>query len=591
MRQLRFAVLLLLAQSSAFAAAPIDYVPSDTPYLLTSLTPMPDAASARFQRFIAPYADVMKTGFNAGMVEDLAKVSGSAAKAEARAQAEQQLQFLSELGQIYATDEGALKAGFKPKGLFALYGVGAVPVARLEISDATKVRATIVQLLNKVITLSKQANAKKTAKERGPVFSFTRSTLRGGELFRLGTEKIQPVLVVEGNQLVLSLLPLGAKADLVDMIAPASATNSKGAGLKLAALQSRYGFQGFGVGFVEFAALSKMFMGAPNRLESALWAASDKEKLSVPSAACKAEMQSMISNMPRVALGYTELSGVRFTQKMVLELSPPVAQKFANAISPMPAFGNGAAFKMGFAVDPLKLMDAMRVQADKITTSPYTCQELQSMNASAAKLKENLANPMLGMVAMIKGFGVSADQFDMDMAMVKPEPRNVTGNVAIFTDQPEAVLGMLQGYVPQLVNTKPTLDGKPVKLDAALFADVPKGGLSANEGYAAMTKSMLIMGIGKNRLAELSALQRAPLSKSGEVMNVFYGPALMQMFVNSMEHSMGQLDAEKSAEEKAQWKNFVTAYRGLVNQLEGFGFTMGFNNSGFEMIYDTRYKN
>jgi hypothetical protein len=255
----------------------------------------------------------------------------------------------------------------------------------------------------------------------------------------------------------------------------------------------------------------------------------------------------------------------------------------------MPAFGAGAAFKMGFAVDPLKLMDAMRVQADKITASPYTCKDLLSMNESAAKLKESLANPMLGMVAMIKGFGISADQFDMNLAMDKPEPRNVTGNAAIFTDQPEAVLGMLQGYVPQLVNTKPTLDGKPVKLDAALFADVPKGGLSANEGYAAMTKSMLILGVGKNRLADLSALQRAPLNKNGEVMNVFYGPALMQMFVSSMEKSMGEINAKKTTEEKAQWKNFISAYRGLINQLEGFGFSMGFNTNGFEMIYDTRY--
>jgi|GEM_PF-3232648 len=590
MRPLAIAAALLFALPTAFAAAPIDYVPIDTPYLITSLTPMPPAADERMKRYMEPFAAAMKSGFNAGMMKELARSSGADAKAMTRVDLEQQLQFLSDLGQLWVSDEAALKAGFKPKALFAIYGVGAVPVLRLEIADAAKVGDTIAQSLAKIIELSKRASAKKPAKERLPVFSYTRSALRGGEIFRLGTEKIQPVVVIEGKHLVLSMMPLGAKADLIDMVAPANATPAKAVSNKLEALRARYSFDGSGIGFVEFAALSKVYMGSPNRLEAALWAASEKEKLPVPTAACKTEMLAAIKNMPRVVMGYTELSGTQFTQKMVLELAPSIAQKFANSVSPMPAFGAGTAFKMGFSIDPLKLMDAMRVQADKITTNPYTCKELLSMNESAAKLKESLANPMLGMVAMVKGFGVSADTLEMDIAAEKPEPRNLTGNVAIFTDQPEAVLGMLQGYVAQLANTKPPLDGKPVALDAAIFADIPKGSLSANEGYAAMTKSMLILGVGKNRASELSALQRAPTSKTGESLALYYGPALMQMMVDSMEQTFDKETASMPADEKIEWDNVIEAYRQLMNQLDGMGFSMGFSNDGLEMISTTRFK-
>ena len=590
MRRLVIAAALVFALPTAFAAAPIDYVPTDTPYVLTSLNAMPPAAAERLQRYIEPFAAAMKSGFNVGMMKELALSSGADAKAMTRADLEQQLQFLSDLGQLWVNDEAALKAGFKPKAQFAIYGVGAVPVLRMEITDAAKVGDTIAQSLAKIIELSKRANAKKPAKERLPDFSYTRSDLRDGEIFRLGTEKIQPVIVLNGQHLVLSIMPLGAKADLINMVAPENAVSGKAITSKLTALRARYGFDGFGLGYVEFAALSNLYMGNPNRLEAALWAASAKEKLPVPTAACKTEMLAAINNMPRLVVGYTELSGTQFTQKMVLELAPPIAQKFASSISPMPAFGAGAAFKMGFSVDPLKLTDAMRVQADKITTNPYTCKELLSMNESAAKLKESLANPMLGMAAMFKGFGVSADTFEMDMAAETPEPRNLTGNVAIFSDQPEALLGMLQGYVPQLVNTKPTLDGKPVALDAALFAAVPKSSLSANEGYAAMTKSMLILGVGKNRAAELSALQRAPARKTGEFFTLYYGPAMMQMMVASMEQGMEKANSSKPGAEKIEWDGVMQAYRQLMNQLDGMGFSMGFSNNGLEMISSTRYK-
>ena len=160
MRRLAITAAYLFALPSAFAAAPIDYVPTDTPYVLTSLNAMPPAAAERLQRYIEPVSAAFVSGFNVGLLKELALASGTDAKAAARAEAEQGWQLLSDLGQLWVNDEAALKAGFKPKALFAIYGVGAVPVLRMEIFDSAKVSATIVQSLDKIIALSKRANAK-----------------------------------------------------------------------------------------------------------------------------------------------------------------------------------------------------------------------------------------------------------------------------------------------------------------------------------------------------------------------------------------------------------------------------------------------
>ena len=306
----------------------------------------------------------------------------------------------------------------------------------------------------------------------------------------------------------------------------------------------------------------------------------------MPTAACKSEMLGVISHMPRAVMGYTAMTGTEMSGKVVLELAPEISSQLASTVVPMPAYGNGSAFKMGFSTDPLKMMNVLRVQADKVIAKPYTCPDLLSWNDSAAKLKESLANPMLGMIAMVKGFGFSFDEFQMDFVAEKPVPKGITGNVALFTDQPEAVLGMVQGYVTQLANTKPELGGKPVKLDPAIFAGIPAGSLSANEGYAAMNPAMLIVGVGKNRQADLTALQKAPTTKNGEVFELFYGSALFELALGSMEKAKASMPAA----DQAGYAQMMELQKAMMAQFETLGSTISFTKNGVEMISTTRFK-
>lgn len=587
MRRLAITAALMFALPAAFAAAPINYVPSDTPYLMTSLVPMPEAAHARMKRNSAQMIELFKVAAKQGSLRALSAGEPETAEGAAkRAEMEQVISFFAELGEIFTSDEAALKAGFKPQARFALYGVGLVPVFRMEISDAAKARVTIANTLNKMIEFNKKSDTKTPAKKRGSEFSYTRNAMRGGEIFRLGTEKIQPIIVVEGDQLVLSVLPRNAKADLVNMLFPATAVGAEVVTAKLDAIQKQYGLNGYALGFMEFAPLANMYMGKANKLEAALWAAGHEEKMPMATPVCKSEMLSIISHMPRAVMGYTEMSDVEMSAKFVLEVPPDIANQLTSIVVPIPAYGHGDAFKMAFATDPLKAMNVMRVQADKVIANPYACPELLSWNESAAKLKESLANPMLGMAVMVKGFGFSVDDIKVDLTAEKPMPTQISSNVALFTDQPEAVLGMVQGYLTQLANTKPEIGGKPVKLDPSFFASVPAGSLAVNEGYMAMNPNMLIVGVGKNRLADLTALQTAPSTKNGEVFELSYGGALMQLGMASMEQAKTSLPKA----DQEGYGQMLEIQKAIMAQFEALGSTIGFTKDGVEIISTTRFK-
>ncbi len=156
MRHLAISAALLFSLPAAFAAAPIDYAPSDTPYLIASLSPMPTAANERMKRYSGAMIEMFKTGAKQGYLKALTAGDPETAEAVAkRAEMEQVIGFFAELGDIYTNDEAALKAGFKPQARFALYGVGLVPVFRMEISDAAKARVTIANTMNKLIELNK----------------------------------------------------------------------------------------------------------------------------------------------------------------------------------------------------------------------------------------------------------------------------------------------------------------------------------------------------------------------------------------------------------------------------------------------------
>lgn len=567
--------------SAAFAASPLDYAPQDTPYLIASTKPISADAYARMRQDATAGLDMASI-----FMKDVFKNMAEKRKTEGKQAIDvaPMAAFMDELFQVARTDASLLKAGFQPNPLAAIYGVGAIPVLRVELANDAAAIATVTRWLDKVVVLSKtELNAE--GKSSKP-FVYTKKALRRGQAFYLGEAEVQLFVLIENKQLVVSLLPKSAPAALVDLVAPKAPIKSKVIQSKVAALQKRHRLTDFGFGYIEFEPLANFWLGKGNSLEKALWEAVGDQELPKVDPVCQSEFQSMVRNTPRLAFGHREFSARLVNQLVVLELEPQLAKSFAATNVAMPAYGDGQVFRFGMATDLMKMMNVVRTQAGKIIDQPYQCAIFVKFNEEAQKAKEGMANPALGMAAMVKGFGVSIESLALDVSAATPKPSKVTANVAVFSDSPEALVGMAASQMPQIAAMELSAGKPPVALDASFFTEVTAPMLERNEGYAVMSDKALIVGVGADRARALAQLVKAPSSSESAVINAAYGSKFAE-FMNNFY----QLSAKEMPKAEAEsFKNIMMMQTQMYQRIENMSFEMRFAETGVELESTVRYK-
>ncbi len=568
----------LLFSSQGFASSPIDYVPSDTPYLFAGLKPMPEALIKRMQSHYGAVGETFMAGARAQAEADLEKAGANTQDAQAA------LALMQEMGTLFSDDAKFAAAGFKPRPVMAIYGVGLVPVMRMEIADAAKVGGTVERMLTTIVQLDKNnANRDKSM----PPLSMKKSALRKGQLFTLAANKLQPTVLVEGNTLTLSLLPLNAGTAELNTVFPAKALNGNVMS-KLSALKSKYRYADYGLGYMDFQRVADSFLGKSTALEKQFAKAMDSQVFSeTPGTACQSEIRSIVANVPRMTTGFTSAGVDHYTQDVTFELKPNVAAEYAGTVSPMPAYGDGKWFKFGMAIDVMKLTSALRAQSVRVLDAPYTCETLLSLNESAAKMQEGLNNPAIAMATMVKGFGVALDTMTLPKpGAEKTDPSNVAGNLAVFTDQPETVMAMASGQIPALATLGLKMDAAPSPLPEDAFAGIPVDGLDKKEGFVAMRKNLILLGLGSNRLNSINtALKRAPTSK-GEFLEFSYGAGAFSAIAQAAQSGVAE-DDKMTAEQRAATQKMMGTMFELFDSVNAI---MAFNKNGMSVTYDTRLK-
>lgn len=569
--------------AGAFAATPMDYAPQDTPYLIAATKPMSADAYARVRQDATAGLDMASL-----FMKDVFKNMAEKRKTEGKEQIDVApiAAFMEELFNVARTDDSLRKAGFLPNPLVAFYGVGAVPVMRMEVANDGAVTATVNAWLDKIVQLSKADSAKSEGSESKP-FTYTKKALRRGQAFHLGDADIQLFILIENKHLVVSLLPKSAPANLVELVAPKAPLNSKALQGKVAAMQKRYGLTEFGFGYVEFEPLANFWLGKGNALEKALWNATGEKQLPAVDAICQTEFKSMTRNMPRLAFGHREFSGRRVDQFFALELEPQLAKSFAATNVSMPAFGEGHVFRFGMATDLMKMMNVVRAQATKIIDQPYQCPQFAKLNADAQKAKEGMANPALGMAAMVKGFGVSIENLALEVSGPTPKPSKVTANVAVFSDTPEALVGMAASQMPQIAAMELSPGKPPVAIDKSFFTEATAPMLERNEGYAVMSDKALIVGVGAGRQQALAQLVRAPIGSQPSLINAAYGTKFAAFMGSFYELSAQSMPSKGEAE---SFKNLMAMQTQMYERIENMNFDMLFTNNGVEFQTVVRFK-
>lgn len=210
--------------------APVTFAPADTPWLFANSKPVPaDLTQA--------WTDVVSAGVPAQVARlgTFARMVGadhpSIAKVLDAVQAE--------LANVKSRDELARTTGLAQSGLFAFYGIGDVPVLRAELASPDAFKAFWQRVEKRAGMAARTATI-----DRQDYWSA------GG-----ADAKVRVIVAIEGRQLVATVAPANAGADMLKALLGLSKP-AKSAADWLARIDSQRGYTDYGSGFVD---LPKLF--------------------------------------------------------------------------------------------------------------------------------------------------------------------------------------------------------------------------------------------------------------------------------------------------------------------------------------------
>jgi hypothetical protein len=502
--------------------SPLAYVPADTPYVYANLQAVPAATVEQLSR---PMQDYWPTLFDLyeSILNDAKTIDEPSRKISTA--------LLEEI-KTHNTWDKLRQIGLKPDARVAFYGVGLVPVLRMELGDAAAFKAEVARV---------EQNA-------GTKLPLARTGDQ--EYWQPGNDTLAAAIAIQGNHLVITLFPPKSsdalKQALLGVKRPAQSIAEAGT---LQALAAQYSYSPYGEGFVDFVRLvdilSKPLAGSDAEFAQTLGLpalASD--------AACRAEYLEIAHKFPRVVFGAEEMSGQRMRIATQLEIDTRIAQQFASAIGAAPGTGapSQGAIDFSVALPVLRLKDFWIAQADAVAAKPYACATLHSLNdgfaASKAKVDVTVPPPL----SDLTGLRASVSKFEPAQGSSKIP--DVAGKLLLATNNPMAALGMAQLALPELQKIKISADGKPVALPADLL---PPG---APPITAAMSDKAIAFATGADDIASLGAWLAAPAATTPVFMRMHFSGVVYGWMARSFEAMKQSMPAEKQSQFQLQTQMF-----------------------------------
>jgi hypothetical protein len=557
---------------------PLTYVPSDTPYVFANIDPAPvdvttewigkidkagkigdiyasqlDAAAQLIRSQAEKAADCTPSAaaVTDGPAPDASKADADSADATTSAatnnnsnchgmdaaQRDKTLKLIDAVkSEVAGKDMQGLMdlLGVSPQTHFAVYGIGLVPVLRLELAKPDNLRATIARVEGK--SGSKLATAKVGALDYWIVDGGnTDSPLRG-------------VFAISGKQLVATIAPLKAgDPDMRALFGLDKPAKSLAQSDDLAALNKRLGYLTYGTGYFDSARLMAVLKAPPTALETAFLTSMGEKKPSIDPV-CAAEYDAIAAAWPRASVGYTDLSVKHMALRSVIETKPEIAKDLMRLRAPMPgmALAQNGLFDFGFSTNLAVLPELATKYADATAKSPWKCPHLVSLNESFDKSKATLTNPgFAGYAPMFHGFHAVMDTFAIKEGQSMPD---FSGLIAIGSDNPASLLAMAGSVSPGIAQLGLKPDGVPKALPP-----IPGSPLT-QPMQAAMTEKMLGISIGAGEEAKLGDAMKIDTAQQplfvaggkGEVYHVF------AQYMRKMTATLSDPAAKQSMEQQAK---------------------------------------
>ncbi|MEP6483823.1 MAG: hypothetical protein ABJB01_05185 [Rudaea sp.] len=508
--------------------APLAFVPADTPYAYANIDVTPVAVTEEWSKRMKGYWPMLMQ-----MYQDMLTRAGTEKNDPNTARATKIARVILD---EFQTDDlwTRLRAmGLKPDAHFAMYGVGMVPVIRIELGDPAAFRAEIATIETKT-------------GEKIPV-----GKVGNQEFWQIGDEKVIGVAAIEGGHLVLSLLPTAGddalKQQILGLTKPAQNLGSAGT---LQAIAKQYGYSGYGTGFIDFVRITERLTN-PATGTDADFAKAVGMPLTGTDPACRTDFLDIAHKFPRMVAGTEELAPQRMRLGAQIEMDSSIAQQLSAAFSSAPGTGSAGEGVMDISVSLpiLKLKDFWLEQADAVAAKPYTCPHLATLNqgfaASKAKTDVTIPPPF----SDLTGFRFTLDKFEMKDGTSVPE---VSGKMLMRTTNPLAVLAMAQLAVPQLATLKVQPDGKAVPLPLGILP------VTTPPLAVAMSSDALAMSSGAGEDATLGAYLAAAPAKDPVFLRMHFTGKLYALMGDMFTKFKAAMPADKQQQIDMQTKIFAT---------------------------------
>lgn len=428
-------------------------VPADTPYVLANLEPW---SREQYEQYLADNRATLARA--AATMRTAAESGGPGTKLV--------LALLEELNQD-PTLGGVMKLGLSPAAHGALYGLGLLPVARLELSDAAAFDAFIGRAVHK----SGVRLPKLTHRGR-PYYAYR------------PTPGLSLLISIERGELVIALAPDAMATRVLDAVRGdvpiGESLAATGALDKLAAAE---GFTRLLVGYLDFRQAAALLLDERRPFGREVVTAFGG---TLPAASCRAEVESLVALAPRWVLGATEVTARHTAGVMIIELAPLLARELMALRAPVPGVGaplGEAVLAMGMAGDVGKGINLLKRGAALVGAAPYRCRELAFLNEAAAELARELGQPLPSWVAELRGFTFVLDAVNAGLAMPDIKAYGV-----LAASDPIQLIDMAKRAMSQLASVNIPPDGRPVP--------IPGGVLPLMTGHVAMKGQLLGLSLG-----------------------------------------------------------------------------------------------
>lgn len=467
--------LPVAVETDARAASLLEFIPADSAYVAAPLQALPEDLA----RSLLSQAEPML----AALPSLLSDWRAALDEAEDQASAQQMRDLLDALEAEFegkTLEQAIAHVGGAANGLVAIYAIDLVPVARLRLDSAQRMREFIERM-----QVAAGSPLQHSEFEGHSVWSLPAEQLDGAPL--------KPLIALVDGDLVASIVPAADAGPLtrrmLGLDKPAESLAGSG---ELARRGSEMGFLPYIVGYLDHARLLSQISQPSGETARGFLSALEITPPEL-SAQCQSELAQIAANFPGASFGYTRLDSEGNTASAVLHIERAIAGELLKLRAAMPGGPQAvqdALFTFGVALSLKELPGVVTRLAGRITTEPYVCPELAGLNQAAAEAGKGINNPAVfaaGPVAY--GLHLLVDDFSLDGDTLSPGGR---GMLLIGSDNPQSLLGMAKAFVPQLAQFEVPADGKAVRLP-----QLPGAPPELPPTYVALSDKVLALSVGE----------------------------------------------------------------------------------------------